>query len=202
MVDIGECTSRRFNANGKMLTRQHGKRSNLQIETRAKEIQIAVHTPREEPDMYSESITVGQDTDTYIEVHRREDIALPSPFISDGTMCQENYDYFDCNRKCWNELLKKQCGCTMNRSVMTMESSAICLAACPPQCKVITYDVIVSSRTSNESWRTDGIISWRKYPHHYRAAGIHNIYHVVAYSTSIKKKCRSKLKELTLDHAI
>lgn len=40
MVDIGECTNRRFNANGKMLTHQHGKRSNLQIETRAKEIQV------------------------------------------------------------------------------------------------------------------------------------------------------------------
>ncbi|CAG2256546.1 unnamed protein product [Mytilus edulis] len=147
MVDNG-CTSRRFNANGKMLTREHGKHTNLQIETRAKEIQIAVHTPPEEPDMYSESITVGQDTYTYIELHRREDIALPSPFISDGTMCLENYDYFDCNQNgthCVDTPADKAC----SDELITKESSAICLAACPPQCKVITYDVIVSSRTSN-----------------------------------------------------
>ncbi|XP_063404214.1 acid-sensing ion channel 5-like [Mytilus trossulus] len=167
MVDIGKCNNRRFNANGKLLTDQHGRHNNLLIKTRAKEIQIAVHPPREEPDMYEDSITVGQDTYSFKEVHRREYIFLPSPFISFGNqMCQENYDYFDCDRKCWNELLKKQCGCTMNRSgngthcvdtpadkacsdkLETKESSAICEAACLPECKFIKYDVIVSSRVS------------------------------------------------------
>ncbi|XP_052090166.1 acid-sensing ion channel 4-like [Mytilus californianus] len=151
-----------------MLTRRHGRRNSLLIETRAKEIQIAVHNPEEEPDMYTDGITVGQDTETFIEVHRREYIALPSPFISNGNQkCRENSDYsfFDCKRKCWNALLVKQCGCTMNRSgngtycfdiiddevcayllwtdLRNKEPSSIC--ACPPECKVITYDVVVSS---------------------------------------------------------
>ncbi|CAC5424541.1 ASIC4 [Mytilus coruscus] len=195
-VYSGQCTSRRFNANGKMLTIRYGRRTSLLIETRAKEIQIAVHSPEEEPNMYTDGITVGQDTETFIEVHRREYfddkkysftfmylwfcmkqlnstklnqyIALPSPFTSYGNQkCRENSDYsfIDCKRKCWNELLLKQCGCTINRSgngtycfdipegelcayllrndLRTKEPLSIC--ACPPECKVITYDVVVSS---------------------------------------------------------
>ncbi|CAG2211807.1 ACCN4 [Mytilus edulis] len=70
---LGLCSSRRFNANGKMLTLRYGRRTSLQIETRAKELQIAVHSPEQEPEMYTlDGISVGEDTETFIEVHKRE----------------------------------------------------------------------------------------------------------------------------------
>ncbi|XP_071142008.1 acid-sensing ion channel 4-like [Mytilus edulis] len=178
---MGQCSSRRFNANSKMLTLLYGRRTSLLIETRAKEIQIAVHSPEEEPEMYIlDGISVGEVTETFIEVHKREFIGLPSPFTSYGNQkCTENSDYslLHCKRKCWNELLMKQCGCTMNRSghetscydkelgescaymlrndLSKKNPSSIC--ACPPECKTIKYDVVISSTAKkNYYYNNDG----------------------------------------------
>ncbi|XP_063406551.1 uncharacterized protein LOC134690512 [Mytilus trossulus] len=71
---LGKCSSRRFNANSKKLTFRYGRRTSLLFETTAaKELQIAVHSPEEEPEMYTlDGISVGEDTETFIEVHKRE----------------------------------------------------------------------------------------------------------------------------------
>ncbi|CAC5424540.1 ASIC4 [Mytilus coruscus] len=162
------CVCRRFNANNKFVTSRYGLSYGLLFKTTSTELQIAIHDLREEPNMVRDGRTVRNGTKTFIEIHRREYISLPSPFIAYGDqICKDNTDYsfVDCKRKCYNDLLKKECSCTMDPSSTgnepycvddyytntcaaelygaATESSTTCV--CPPECKFIKYDQVLSS---------------------------------------------------------
>ncbi|CAG2256540.1 unnamed protein product [Mytilus edulis] len=142
------CVCRRFNANGKFATSRYGLSYGLLFETTSTELKIAIHDPREEPNMLRDGRTVRNGTKTFIEIHRREYVSLPSPFVAYGDqICRDNTDYsfIDCKRNCYNELLKKECSCTMDPSATgaATESSTICV--CPPECKFMKYDQVLSS---------------------------------------------------------
>ncbi|XP_063404213.1 acid-sensing ion channel 4-like [Mytilus trossulus] len=142
------CVCRRFNANEKFATSRYGLSYGLLFETTSTELQIAIHDPQEEPNMVRGGRTVRNGTITFIEIHRREYVSLASPYVAYGDqICRDNTDYsfVDCKRNCYNELLKKECSCTMDPSATgaATESSTICV--CPPECKFIKYDQVLSS---------------------------------------------------------
>ncbi|XP_063404211.1 acid-sensing ion channel 1-like [Mytilus trossulus] len=139
---------RRFKANEAFVTSQYGISSGLVFKTTSREIQIAIHDPQEDLNMSKDGRTMRNGTETLIEIHRREYISLPSPYIGYGNqICidETDYSFVDCKRNCYNEMLKKECSCTMDPSPNgdLYHSSTLCV--CPPECHVIKYDQILSS---------------------------------------------------------
>ncbi|VDI04328.1 Hypothetical predicted protein [Mytilus galloprovincialis] len=114
------CVCRRFNANGKFATSRYGLSYGLLFETTSTELKIAIHDPREEPNMLRDGRTVRNGTKTFIEIHRREVRNVP--------YCVD--DYF--TNTCAAELYGA-----------ATESSTICV--CPPECKFMKYDQVLSS---------------------------------------------------------
>ncbi|XP_076078928.1 acid-sensing ion channel 4-A-like [Mytilus galloprovincialis] len=171
------CACRRFNVNGTFLTSQYGISSGLFLETTSTELQIAIHDPQEDPNMARDGRTVRNGTETFIEIHRREYKSLPSPYIAYGNqICIDdaNYNFVDCKRKCYNEMLMKRCSCTMNPSPTgnetycvkdynantcaaelygaILQSSTLCV--CPPECRVIKYDQVLSSVANKNDYQS------------------------------------------------
>ncbi|CAG2256537.1 unnamed protein product [Mytilus edulis] len=151
------CVCRRFNANEAFVTSQYGISSGLFLQTTSRELQIAIHDPQEDPNMLRDGRTVRNGTETFIEIHRREYKSLPSPYIAYGNqICIDDTDYsfVDCKSKCFNEMLKKECSCTMNPSPTgaILQSSTLCV--CPPECRVIKYDQVLSSVANKNDFQS------------------------------------------------